>query len=70
MTLDELKSENERLKKLLELAVNDLQIVEQKAGASICDAFDNCENCVYSEVYDNEGFFTNCKWKHADEITR
>ena len=70
MTLDELKTENERLKKLLKLAVDDLGKIEQRVGASMCEAFGNCENCVYSEVYDNEGFYMNCEWKHADEAVK
>lgn len=75
MEKESLKEENKKLKRLLKLAVEDLEKIEKNLDAKMCEIFEcdcikGCLGCPYLEVYDNEGFYTECKWKHIDEAMK
>ena len=66
--INEILQENAELKRLLKLAVEDLEHIEKNIGPTLCDG-NGCTDCPYCEVYDNESFIY-CKWKHADEAMK
>ena len=66
-----LKKENAKLKRLLKMAVDDMETLETTLGSACCERFEQrCDGCVYEEVFDSNGCYVGCKWQHAGEAMK